>query len=134
VTDLTHAYLVTQGWYYARCKADGKYRWTPNANCLTWWNPDKEVAIAHTDKYKKEALSEDPRIRVLTLRPTSIYFASFTRANGGNMGSWTSPQSIPLSECVSTEGEIYPSVLWSAPAPGCSEQDFNDDKIPLETF
>lgn len=102
---------------------------------LTWWNTDRDVAISHADKSKKEALSEDPRIRVLTLRPTSIYFASFSYSSGGPVGSWTSPRAIPLSECVSSEGEIYPSVRWSAQdTPGCSEQDFIDDKTPLETF
>jgi len=91
--------------------------------------------VAHVDKCKKEALQPDPRIRVLTLRPNSLLFASFTKALGGPPGSWTSPIGIPLSECVSAEGEIQPSVLWSVKDQSSSTpQDFDEDKVPIVTF
>lgn len=96
---------------------------------------NKEVAVAHVDKFKGAALQQDPRIRVLTLRPNSLLFASFSKAFGGPPGSWTSPVAIPLSECVSAEGEIQPSVLWSIKdQPGFTQQDFDEDKDPIVTY
>lgn len=101
---------------------------------LTWWNRDLETAIQHVEKHHKDLLMKNPRIRVLTLLPSSVLFAFFSAAYGGPNGSFTSPVPIPLSECVSPDGEIFPSCWSDQAAPGWTEKDFQDDKLPIETY
>jgi len=122
-----HTLTFMQGWYR------GKKGWCLNSDTLTWWNRFPETGRQHVEKKHSATLAEDPRIRVLKLPPSSIYFCTFEPANGGPPGSYTSPMAIPVSECVN-DGEVYPCVLQHAKMWGHEDEDFEEDKKPLETF